>query len=61
MDESLVSKQEQEESFQIVSDAYREHNPTRALEIPTSFNCYQARGGCFGGVVEILTKTCFSQ
>jgi hypothetical protein len=40
----LLLKQDQAEAFQIVSDAYREHNPTSI-------------GGQFGaGLVDIATK-----
>ncbi len=56
MMESLVSKQEQVEAFQIVSIPYRKNNPTSALKITTTFNCYGPIGGHFGGLVDIATK-----
>jgi hypothetical protein len=46
MDEILVLKQDQAEAYQIVSNAYTDHNPTGALQISTIFNCYGPRGGC---------------
>jgi hypothetical protein len=62
MDESLVLKQDQAEAFHILSNTCRNHNPTSAvLQISTIFNCYGLRGGCFGGLVAISTKTGFSQ
>jgi hypothetical protein len=38
MDESLVSKQDYAEAFQIVSNAYRKHNPTSPLQLSTIFD-----------------------
>jgi hypothetical protein len=38
MDESLVSKQDQVKAFQIVSNAYRKHNPTSAFQIVSNTN-----------------------
>jgi hypothetical protein len=57
MVESLVSKQDQVEAFQIVSITCRKHNPTTSLQISTSFNCYGPIGGHFGGLVDVATKT----
>jgi hypothetical protein len=57
MDESLLSKQDYAEAFQIVSNAYRKHNPTSALQISTIFDHYGPAGGCFGGLIDIATKT----
>jgi hypothetical protein len=59
MVESLVSKQNQVEAFQIVSSTYRKHHPTTSLHIPTRFNSYGpiSVGEHFGGLVDITTKT----
>jgi hypothetical protein len=58
MDEtSLVSKQDQAKALPIVSNMYRKHNPTRALQISAIFNCHGPAGGCFGGLVDITNKT----
>jgi hypothetical protein len=45
MDPSLVLMQEKAEEFQIVSNTYRKHIPTNALQIFTLFNCYGPQGG----------------
>jgi hypothetical protein len=50
-------KQDQEAEFQIVSNTHRKHNPTSALQISAIFNCHGPVGGCFGGQVDITTKT----
>jgi hypothetical protein len=57
MDASLVLKQDQVESFQIVSKTYRKHNTTIALQISAIFNHYGPIGGHSGGLVDITTKT----
>jgi hypothetical protein len=57
MVKSLVSKQGQVVALQIVSNTYRKHNPTSALQISAIFNCHGPAGGCFGGLVDITTKT----
>jgi hypothetical protein len=50
-------KQDQAEAFQIVSNAYRKHNPTSTLQISTIFNSYgPSIGGHFGELVDIATK-----
>jgi hypothetical protein len=57
MDASLVLKQEQVEAFHIVSNTYGKHKPTSALQIYSIYNSYGPRGGCFGELVDITTKT----
>ena len=60
VDVSLVSKQDQAEEFQIVSNTHRKHNPTSTLQISTSFNCHGPAGGFFDGGVDI-NQNSFSQ
>jgi hypothetical protein len=57
MDESLVSKQDYAEAFQIVSNAYRKHTPTSASQLSIIFDLHGPAGGCFGGLIDIATKT----
>jgi hypothetical protein len=48
MDASLVLKQDQAKVLRIVSNTYRKHNPTSALQDSAIFHCYGTAGGCFG-------------
>jgi hypothetical protein len=71
MDESLVLKQDQVESFQIVSKTKPKHFNLSPIYIeniiqqayckfPLSsaiFNCQGTTGGCFCGLADITTKT----
>jgi hypothetical protein len=62
MDASLVLKQDQAKTLQIVSNTYRKHNPTSALQISTIFNCYgPILGGHFSGLVGYRNQNGFSQ
>jgi hypothetical protein len=49
-------KQDKPEEFQIVSNTYRQYNPTTTLQISAICNCYGPIGGHFGGLVDIATK-----
>jgi hypothetical protein len=59
MMESLVSKQDQAEEFQIVSITYRKQNPTSSFQISTRLNCYGPICEHFGGLVDIATNICW--
>jgi hypothetical protein len=54
-------KQDLAKAFQIVSNAYRKHNPTSALQILAISNYHGPTGGCFCGLVDILNQHSFSQ
>jgi hypothetical protein len=57
MNASLVLKQDQGKALQLVSNTYRKHNPTSALQSSIIFHPYRPVRGHFGGTVDITTKT----
>jgi hypothetical protein len=57
MVESLVSKQNQVEAFQIVSITYIKQNPTTSSKVSARFNCYGPVGDHFGGLVDMKDQS----